>query len=149
MQGFDGLEDGLRELTEFSGRTTNGKNAVKRGMLKAMKRIEDRARALAPKDDGELAGSITTKPVKAKRVSGTRYAKQEGITVRTGPSGRREAGGNAAWQELGTVNMPANAYMRPAADEQGQAVIDELAGVLTEEVGKTIARARKKAAKRG
>lgn len=149
MQGFEGLKDGLLQLEEFTGRTTTGKNAVKRGMLKAMKRIEDHAKALAPKDKGKLALSITTKPVKAKRISRTRYAKSDGIAVQTGPKGKRVEGGNAAWQEFGTVDMPANPYMRPAADAEAQAVVDELAEILTVEVDKAVARARKKAAKRG
>ena len=147
MKGFGGLKDGLRELEDFTGRTNTGKNAVKRGMLKAMKRIEDHAKVLAPKDSEKLASTISTKPVKAKRISRTRFAKQDGIAVQTGPSGKRIEGGNAAWQEFGTVNMPANPYMRPAADAEGQAVVDDLATILQEEVGKSVERARRKAAR--
>lgn len=147
MKGFGGLKDGLLELEQFTGRTNTGKNAVKRGMIKAMKRIEDHAKALAPKDTGKLAKSITTKPVKAKRISRRRYARTDGIAVQTGPKGKRIEGGNAAWQEYGTVTMPARPYMRPAADAEGQAVVDDLAGILQEEIGKSVERARRKAAR--
>lgn len=145
-EGFAGLEEALVELEQLTGRTNTGKNAVRRGMRKAMKRVEDRAKSLVPVDDGALRDSITTKNAKAQRGAGGKYLRQEGVTIVTGPTGRQE-GGYGAFQEFGTVNMPANPFMRPAADSQGQGVIDEVADILREEVMKSAARARKKAAK--
>jgi HK97 gp10 family phage protein len=125
---------------------TTAKNVLKRAAIEAMKRIEARAQELAPKDDGTLADSITTKPVKAQRTSRTRYASQSGVTVATGPTGRPE-GGNAAWQEFGTVNMPANPFMRPAADSESGAVIDDVRAALVAQIDKAKARIARKLAK--
>ena len=96
-------------------------------MTKAMKRIEDRAKSLVPVDDGALRDSITTKNAKARRQRGSaRFERQTGVEILTGPTGRQE-GGYGAFQEFGTVNMPANPFMRPSADFEGPAVIDEVA----------------------
>lgn len=145
LKGFDGLEAALVEIEQLSGRTVSGKNAVRRGMRKAMGRIEARAKQLAPVEEGDLRESITTKNAKAQRERGSkRFKRQTGVEVLTGPTGREE-GGNAAWQEFGTVKMSANPYMRPAADAEGQAVVDEVVEIIGAEVRKTAARARKKA----
>lgn len=146
-EGFAGLEDALVELEQLTGRTNTGKNAVRRGMVKAMKRIEDRAKSLVPVDDGALRDSITTKNAKTQRVKGSaRFERQTGVTILTGPTGRQE-GGYGAFQEFGTVKQPAQPFMRPTADAEGQSVIDEVADILRDEVMKSAARARKKAAK--
>lgn len=143
--GFRELE---RALVQDLPKAT-AKNVLRRAGINGMKRIEDRAKELAPKDDGELAASIATKPVKAQRASRTRYKSQSGITLATGPTSRRadSPGGNAAWQELGTVNMPANAYMRPAADSEAPGVIDIVRDELTREIDKAKSRIAKKAAR--
>ena len=148
-EGFAGLEEALVELEQLSGRTTTGKNAVKRGMIKAMQRVEDRTKALAPVDSGALRDRITTKAARAKRQRGSvKFERQTGVEILTGPTGRQE-GGYGAYQEFGTVDRPAQPFMRPAADSEGQAVIDEVADVLREAVMKSVERARKKAAKKG
>jgi HK97 gp10 family phage protein len=127
------------------------KNITRRAAIDALKPLEQRAKALAPKDDGALANSITTKPAKAKRVSRTRYASTSGsISVMTGPTSGRgadSAGGNAAWQEFGTVKMPANPYMRPAADTEGQDTVDRLGEALAVQIDKAKARIARKAAR--
>jgi HK97 gp10 family phage protein len=145
--GFEGLEDALIELEQFSGRTTAGKNAVQRGMKSAMKRVENKAKSLVPVDEGDLRDSITTKKERAKRQRGSaKFARQTGISMLTGPTGKPE-GGNPAWQEEGTVKMTPQPYMRPAADSEGQKVIADVAKELQDAVMKSVARARKKAAR--
>lgn len=145
--GFEGLEDMLIELEQFSGRTTTGKNAVQRGLKKAMKHIEDKAKSLVPVDDGDLRDSITTKKERAKRQRGSaKFERQTGISMLTGPTGKQE-GGNAAWQEFGTVKMTPAPYMRPAADSESDKVIADVAKELQDAIGKSVARARKKAGK--
>lgn len=147
LKGFRGVEAALVELEQLSGRTATGKNAVRRGMMKAMKRIEDRAKALAPVDDGALRESITTKNAKAQRQRGSvKFERQTGVEILTGPTGRQE-GGYGAFQEFGTVNMAANPFMRPAADTEGQNVVNEVVDIIADEMAKSAARARKKAAK--
>lgn len=145
--GFEGLEDMLIELEQFSGRTTTGKNAVQRGLKKAMKHVEDKAKSLVPVDEGDLRDSITTKKERAKRQRGSaKFARQTGISMLTGPTGKPE-GGNPAWQEFGTVKMTPQPYMRPAADSQADKVIADVAKELQDAVKKSVARARKKAGK--
>lgn len=146
--GFAGLEAALVELEQLTGRTTTGKNAVQRGMQKAMRRIEERAKQLAPKKTGRLERRIVTKKARAKRGAGGRYLRESGIEMLTGPVGRQE-GGIAAYQEFGTVDMPANPFMRPSADAEGDAVIGEVIDVLATEIDRTVQRARKRAAKKG
>ena len=148
IEGLAGLEQALVELEQLSGRTTAGKNAVQRGMKKALARVEARAKQLVPVDEGKLRDRIVTKKQRAVRGAGGRYLRESGIEMLTGPTGR-QAGGIGAFQEFGTVNMPANPFMRPAADAEGEAVLAEVADVLRDEIDRTTARARKRAASRG
>ncbi len=148
LEGLAGLEEALVELEQFTGRTTSGKNAVQRGMRKALASIEARAKQLVPEDSGKLRESIATKKARARRGAGGRYLRESGIEMLTGPTGREE-GGVGAFQEFGTVNMPASPFMRPAADAGADQVITEVAGLLRDEITKTAERARKRAAKKG
>lgn len=147
LTGFKELADALaNELPKATA-----KNTSRRAAIEALKPLEQRAKELAPRDDGALVGSITTKAVKAKRVSRTRYASSGSVSVATGPSSRRgadSAGGNAAWQEFGTVKMPAHPFMRPAADAEGQDTVDRLGEALAVQIGKAKARIARKAARR-
>ena len=145
--GFEGLEDALIELEKFSGRTNTGKNAVRRGMRKAMKRLEDKAKALAPVEEGDLRDSIKTKNAKAQRVKGlARYQRQTGISILTGPTTLR-GGSYGYFQEFGTVHAAPQPFMRTAADSEGPEVIKIVSDELQDAIGKTLARARKKAAR--
>lgn len=145
LSGWPELE---RALAEDLPRAT-GKNVLRKSMISAMGRIENSAKAQAPVDDGELRDSITTKAVKAKRQRGSvRFARQTGLEVMTGPSvAGKVKRANASWQEYGTVNMQPNAYMRPAADTQGQNVVDDVIAELTIQIEKAKARIARKAAK--
>lgn len=140
--GFKELE---RALAEELPKAT-AKNVLRRSATNAMKLIEDRARGLAPVERGRLRDGIVTKPTKAKRVSRTRFASSSGVEVATGPTGRPE-GGNASWQEFGTVKMAAHPYMRPAADAEGHNVIDIVRTELALQIDKAKARIARKAAR--
>ena len=142
LEGFAELESALAEFP----RATQ-KAVLKRAGMKAMKRVEDKMRQNAPKDENDLADSIDTQVQKAKRVSRTRYARTDTIEIATGPTGREE-GGNPAWQEFGTVKMAPNPYARPAADSEGPAVIADVKEDLAVEVRKTADRIAKRAAKK-
>jgi HK97 gp10 family phage protein len=145
IEGFKELDRALRD--ELPRATA--KNASRRAMIDAMKPVEARAKQLAPvaeHEGGQLRDSITTKPVKAKRISRTRYASSNTIEVATGPTGREE-GGNAAWQEFGTVKMPPKGYMRGAADAEGENTVERLRDHLTTQIEKAKARIARKAAR--
>lgn len=148
-KGFAELE---RALAEELPKAT-ARNVLRRTGLGAMDRIEKRAQALAPKDSGDLTVSIQTKAAKTKRVSRTRFARSEGVEIQTGPTigaaFRNEEGGYAAFQEEGTANMAANPYMRPAYDENKNAVIDDVRDELAEQIEKAKARIARKLARKG
>jgi HK97 gp10 family phage protein len=144
IEGLKGLEEALVELEQMTGKINTGRNAVQRGLIKAMRRIEDRARQLAPVDDGDLRNSITTKKARAKRTSRDRFARETGVEIHTGPAGK--GSGFAYFNEFGTINAPPHPFMRPAADSESEAVVAEVAKVLREEIDKTVARAKKRAA---
>ncbi len=145
LVGFEDLERSLVE--EFPKATS--KNILKRTAIGAMKRIENRAKELAPKQEGALAASIATKQVKAKRSSRTRFEAQSGVTVATGPTSRKPdgPGGNASWQEFGTVKMAANPFMRPAADGELPGVLDHVKAELALQIEKARKRIARKAAR--
>lgn len=145
IEGFKELE---RALADELPKAT-AKNVSRRAMIDAMKPVEERAKQFAPvaeHEGGQLRDSITTKPVKAKRISRTRYASSNTIEVATGPTGREE-GGNAAWQEFGTVKMGPKGYMRAAADFEAQEAVDRLREHLATQIEKAKARIARKAAK--
>lgn len=148
LEGFEELEKALVE--EFPKATS--KNILKRAGINAMMQIEARAKELAPKEEGALAASIATKPVKAKRQAGSaRFEAQNGITIATGPTSRKPdgPGGNAAWQEFGTVKMAANPFMRPAIDGQAEAVIGDVRTELALQIEKARKRIAAKLARGG
>lgn len=145
LKGFRKLE---RALAEELPKAT-AKNALRGAAKDAMGLVETRAKQLVPVEKGNLRDSITTKTAKAKRAKGSvRFERSTGVEVWTGPSGKHpEGSGNPAWQEFGTVKQTAQPYMRPAADEEGQRVIDDVRGFLAERIGKARSRIAKKAAK--
>lgn len=144
LTGFKELEKALAE--ELPKATA--KNVLRRSGIAVMeRRIEARARELAPRERGELQDGITTKAVRAKRQRGGRYERSSGVEIATGPTGNPK-GGNAAWQEDGTVNMPANPYMRPAADAEGENVIGDVREELAARIDKAKARIAKRAARK-
>ena len=144
LEGFRELE---RALAEDLPRTT-AKGVLTRAGKKAMKPLEDRMVALAPVDEGEYRDSFTTKKVKAKRGAGGRYARSTGVEIASGPTGK-QSGGVGSWQERGTVNMPANPHLRPAADEKGPDVIKHVRDTLATEIRKSAERIARKAARKG
>ena len=143
LRGFAELEKALVE--ELPKATA--KSALRKAAITAMEPVKERAKQLAPVDDGKLRDSIVTKPARAKRQRGSvRFAAASGVEVLTGPTGHPE-GGNAAWQEFGTVHMPANPFMRPAADFEAEGVIEEMGKQLKLRIDKARKRIAKRAAK--
>lgn len=120
-----------------------------------MEPLRERMAQLAPFDpndrdeDGKhLNESMITKTAGAKLARQLGTARDAGVVVVTGPAptGQR-ARSNAGWQERGTSKMGAHAYARPAADAEGQKVIDSVKDHLADQIGKAKARIAKKAAK--
>ena len=143
-QGFAELEKALAE--ELPKATA--KAVLRRTGVAALGRVEEKAKQLVPVDEGRLRDGIVTKPVRARRISATRFARSTGVEIATGPTGR-QAGGVGAFQEFGTVNMPANPFMRPAADGQAEAVIADVRDELAMQIDKAKTRIARKLARAG
>lgn len=146
LEGFNELEAAL--VNDLPRATA--KSVLRRTAINAMKPIEERAKQLVPVDDGQLRDSIQTRPVRAKRQRGSvRYAASEGVEVHTGPRANKgqPLGGNAAWQEFGTVKQAAQPYMRPSADFEAEAVIDIVRDELKAQIDKAKARIARKLAR--
>lgn len=145
MEGFKELE---RALAEDLPRAT-ARNVLRRTANKSMERVRTKMGQLAPKDDGDLAGSMKTQNVTAKRARGSvRFERSTGVQVMTGPAPEGKLNrSNAGWQEEGTVDMAPNAYARPAADSEGEAVVREVRDTLADEVNKAKARIARKLAR--
>ena len=145
MTGFKELE---RALSDDLPKAT-ARNVLRRAATKSMERIRLKMGALAPRDEGDLAGSMKTQNVTAKRARGSvRFARSSGVQVMTGPAPEGKLNrSNAGWQEDGTLEMSPNPYARPAADSEGAAVVKEVREILTDEVSKAKARIARKAAK--
>ena len=147
--GFEvtGFKDLERALAEELPKAT-ARNVLRRAANKSMERIRTGMAERAPKNTRELADGMKTQNAKADRIPGTkRYAKQNGVSVNTGPTTGPDEGGNPAWQEFGTVNMPAHPYSRPPADAEGEKVIAEVKGELTKQIDAAKRRIARKAAR--
>lgn len=157
LKGFKGVEEALVELEQITGKTTTGRNALTRAGTKALGRLRERMAALAPYDaqdrDGDgnhLRDTMRTQAAKAKLARAMGVDRKSGVVLLTGPApvGKR-ARSNAGWQEYGTVKMPAKSYIRSAADAEGDRVVDELEGLIAQEIEAAKARIARKAARRG
>lgn len=152
LKGFRELE---RALAEELPKAT-ARNVLARTATNSIERIRVRMGQLAPRDandrDGDgnhLADTMKTQPVTAKRARGSvKFDRSSGVAVMTGPApvGKR-ARANAGWQEDGTVKMTPQSYARPAADAEGQNVINEVRDELALQANKAKARIARKAAK--
>lgn len=146
LTGFRELE---RALAEELPKAT-AKAVLRRTAVKSMERIRTGMEQRAPNLTGKLAGGMKTKPVKAERVPGTRrYARQNGVSYNTGPTTGSPEGGNPSWQENGTVNMAAQPYARPTADEEGENVLADVKGELTRQIDAAKQRIARRAARGG
>lgn len=146
----EGLKESIARLEELPKATR--RNVTKKVALGMLEPIEGRMVELAPEETGTLVRSIDKshkargkKKPRARRKAGQwRVPAASYITAHLGPTG---ASPNPLFQEFGTVNMPPNAFARPAFDERaGQAI--EVAGQLFRvHIGKAIERMEKKAAR--
>ncbi|UVI39247.1 HK97-gp10 family putative phage morphogenesis protein [Qipengyuania spongiae] len=136
IEGFRELDAALAKL----GKHTTEKALLRRIAKKALTPMLERAKALAPDDDGQLKDSI----VMGSRL--TRAARaQDGKTPR---AGIRTFVGTASrygfLQEYGRADAPAQPFMRPAWDTQGPKALEIVKRDLGDEIEKTAARLAKR-----
>jgi HK97 gp10 family phage protein len=147
LEGFDELERALKELPKATG-----KNVLRRIAKGALEPMADRAAALAPHRTGRLSFSIAVSEKRTRRAAtwvkgrGFRQAASTGITMAMGPaSGFGAALNYATYDEFGTIDTPAFAYMRGAWHGGAVPALEYFKGNLANEIAKA---ARKLAAKR-
>lgn len=170
VEGLKELDATLGELTKATGR-----NVLKRVLVRAAEPIREMAARLAPDDpkttgidlkrsiiasakvknttgNAEFAAVMRGRGSEADAVSALRSARRAAkgqgsfAEIHVGPRKGRNAQ-VGAFQEFGTVNHPAQPFMRPAFDAQKQTALDIITRDLKGEIDKAVAKARKKKAK--
>lgn len=147
LVGFDDMEAALDQLPQGVR-----KGGGRRAMLKAAQPMADLAAALAPRDSGDLAASITVS-TKLDRRQAREHRREAGgdrafIEVFVGPSYDLGAGGrHGHLVEFGTVHSAPQPFMRPAWDQDQRAMLERLKVDLWAEIKKSLARAEAKAAR--
>lgn len=142
LSGFSDLERELDKLTKAAG-----KGVLRRSLKKAAAPLADLANATAPEGKtGGLSKSFLYATKLNKRQSGKHRkmfrddrAAVEGFVGTNDPAGVQ--------QEFGNVNHGPQPALRPAWDQDGQALLERLSQDLWSELEKSIARANRKAAK--
>lgn len=140
IKGLEVLKAQLNELRDVQ---LAGK-ILARAARRAFKPVLDAAKAMAPKDTGALADSLT---ISAKRPKGGDSVVVVGIKIGAGRSKQAAVAAAAfgegqlktlpparRWHfiELGTSKLPAHPFLRPALDSNSQAVLDALVRELRE-----------------
>ena len=147
VDGFKELDAALQEM-----KTATARGTVRRAMLKALQPMADEASRLAP-DDPRTPSPDLHRTIKVgdtlkagRSIMAKGFGFKDGqVTVWMGPT--REGYPQAMMQEFGTVNQPAQPYMRPAWDAGHGQLLEDLKAGLKIEIDKTAARAARKALK--
>ncbi len=172
ISGFAEVAQALEQLKLATGRAV-----LRRAGLKAMAPTAELARSLAPKDTGELAGSIAVgtairndagtlaysgakragatdaEAVIAKRDALRAVKGQRGdlyVDIYMGPvAGRtRDEVIKGYVQEFGSSSNEPQPFLRPALDQDKDALIARFKAEILSEIGKSVARSAKRAATR-
>ena len=122
-KGFRDIEKAFEGLGEPRDLRRIARAALRRGAAP----IVDRAKELAPKDEGDLERSIKTgNPVSSARERRGQNIVSTHIGIDNSVDDRRRLQVYAPQQEFGDRNTQAQPYMRPALDERTQAAIDQV-----------------------
>lgn len=166
VEGLADLERALRGLPKATGKTV-----LRRTLVSAADPILKAAVANAPELTGDLKiglGSGSKLTARQKRAAGKaatfvqvagdgkksyRSGPSTGVEMHVGPATtarfRRAPDPAGLLNEFGTVNMPAQPFMRPAWDGNKQAALETIKTQLGDEITKAAARLAKKLAKGG
>lgn len=135
--GLSQLEQGLSELPRATGR-----NVLRRVLRQRGEPIAERARNLAPIDEGDLKDSIAVS-TKLSRSQRRKRRKKATVEMFVGPGTHPQA----ITQEFGTWFHPPQPFMRPAwAAEKGR-ILEDLSGDLWTEIDKSAQRIARKQAR--
>lgn len=142
VTGFAELEEALNNL-----KRTTAKNVVRRVLRAAAEPIADQAASLAPVSSGRLSFSVTVSTQGTRRAQWKKAGGPGAVVVAVGPSGGTGVLNYATFVEFGTVDTPAEPYMRPAWDSGKFRALEGIGTGLRIEIDKAIARAARKAAR--
>lgn len=143
LAGFKELERALAELPKATG-----KNVLRRVARGALEPMANAAAAKAPEDEGKLAFSIDVSEKRTRRAK-TSFASRTGVQMAMGPASGLATLQYAAFVEFGTVDTPAQPYMRPAWDAGAERALDYVKDNLGNEIARSAAKRAKKRAKAG
>ena len=124
---------GARELDQALGelKKSTERSLLRRVALKALEPMRDRAKQLAPVQEGRLRESIVVGTTLSRRAKKSERAEPKGgVRVFVGTAKR-----NAVAVEFGTFRAPAHPFMRPAFDSEGPKAV----GIVETELGAMIA----------
>lgn len=147
----DGLSVKLRGLDELIASLEDLKKATQRNVMRrvltaAAQPVADAAARLAPHETGRLAFSIVVSGQLTRRQRRSRPKPSE-TEVFIGPAGGLGALIYASFVEFGTVDTPAEPYLRPGWASGQMHALDAITDGLRVEIGKAAARAARKAAR--
>jgi HK97 gp10 family phage protein len=145
LEGFRELERALNELPK-----STGKNVLRRVAKGALQPIAEKAKSLAPKESGDLAGSIMVSERRTKRVTRVnRFDRNTGIEMAMGPVSGGGVLNYATFAEFGTIDTTAKPFMRPAWHGGKDDALDYVKANLGREIERAAARLAKKTARLG
>lgn len=132
---IEGLAELKKSFTELSDSMQRG--ILRTALRQAARPVVRAARALVPVDTGLTKKAIGTKVWLRKDSVATVM-----IGVRRGKEGKRHFLTHLL--ELGTRNMRARPFLRPALDSQKNAAVEALAAALKSRIDKVTARVRQR-----
>ena len=135
--GLSQLEQGLSELPRATG-----KNVLRRVLRQRGEPIAERARNLAPIDEGDLKDSIAVS-TKLSRSQRRKRRKKATVEMFVGPGTHPQA----ITQEFGTWFHPPQPFMRPAWAAEKGSILEDLSGDLWTEIDKAAQRIARKQAR--
>lgn len=153
LSGFRELEKALAELPKATGKGVLRK--VAKGALEPM---ADNAASMAPTDQGKLAFSIAVSEKRTRRAKGKstiRFAggkfksdSSTGITMAMGPAGGSGTLSYATFVEFGTIDTPAQPFMRPAWSSGAMRALEYIKDNLGAEIDRAAQRVAKRKARK-
>lgn len=141
---LEGLDQTVANLEELSKATR--RNTLRRVLLPAGEPVANDAAQMAPHRSGRLAFSISVSTQLTRRQKQERPKENE-AEIYIGPAGGNGALNYASFEEFGTIDTPANPFMRPAWESNRGIVLGLIHSGLTREVDRAAERAARKVAR--
>lgn len=142
LRGFRELE---RKLAVDLPKAT-ARNVLRRVAKGALEPMADLAAQKAPEERGILSFSIVVSEGRTRRAR-TFFRRVRGVEMAMGPASGLGATYYASHVEFGTIDTPAQPYMRPAWDTGKQSALDYVEDNLWREIDRAVGRAAKRKAR--